>query len=989
MSSISQQVCADDRTQGNPLKRQGRLIVALPIFLLALVAGYSQASGATPTITGLSQSSGPVGTLITITGTNFGATQGTSTVAITFGRIVTPTSWSATSITAPVPSAGGGGTIDNIVVTVGGVASNGVPFSITPFITSVSPASGPVGTVVTITGTSFGRIQGDIQTLVTFNGTSAGFLGTWSDTKLVVAVPAGATTGNVLVTVLGFASNGVKFTVTPATGGITRVQHVSQDAGTTNTTTLTFPYPNTPGNFIAVAIRAGNSSSQVFTVSDSNGNTYHQATQLGQIAGQETLAIYYAENIKPGKLTLAALNIVSVSDTLSATLRVAILEYSGIVTANSLDAPAQGQGNSTSPSSGNLTTLSSVDLVLGAIETTNPANFTAGGGNAIVESVPAEPNTKLIVEDQILTSAGYTSASASLGASDNWGALLATFKGVAGIPPPNAPTVTRVGPSSGPVGTPITITGTNFGANQSNSTVTFNGTAAVPTNWSATSITAPVPAGATPGKVVVTVGAVASNGVFFTVTATGPTITGLSQTSGPVGTPITITGTNFGATQGNSTVTINSVRASPTSWSTTSVTAPVPSGNTVGSIVVTVGGIASNGIGFTITSSVPNITSVSPTSGPVGTVFTITGTNFGSTQGDFETFVTLDGKNAGFNGPWSNTKIVEAVPAGATTGNVVVTSFGVASNGVNFTVTPATGGITLVQHVSQDAGTTGATSLTFPYPNTRRNWIAVVIRAGNSASQKFTVSDSAGNTYQRAVQLGQTTGQETLAIFYAENISDRNYGALNAVSVSDTLAAPLRVAILEYSGVTPALSLDVTATGQGNSKAPNSGNASTTTSIDLLLGAVETANPASIAAGSGYTIEESVPAEPNTKLIVEDQILTSAAVVSANASLATSDNWGAVLAAFKGCGSVPSGPPTITSLSQASGTVGTPVTITGTNFGGCQGSSAVNFAGGGATPTSWNATSIVVPVPAGAVTGDVLVSVAALSSNAVVFTVLP
>ena len=64
----------------------------------------------------------------------------------------------------------------------------------------------------------------------------------------------------------------------------------------------------------------------------------------------------------------------------------------------------------------------------------------------------------------------------------------------------------------------MTITGTNFGATQGTSTVTFNGTTATPTSWSATSIVVPVPAGATTGNVVVTVGGLASNGVSFTVT---------------------------------------------------------------------------------------------------------------------------------------------------------------------------------------------------------------------------------------------------------------------------------------------------------------------------------------------------------------------------------------------------------------------------------------------------------------------------------------
>jgi len=51
---------------------------------------------------------------------------------------------------------------------------------------------------------------------------------------------------------------------------------------------------------------------------------------------------------------------------------------------------------------------------------------------------------------------------------------------------PTAPMiiVATLSPTSGTAGTPVTITGTNFGATQGSSTVTFNGTAATATTWS-------------------------------------------------------------------------------------------------------------------------------------------------------------------------------------------------------------------------------------------------------------------------------------------------------------------------------------------------------------------------------------------------------------------------------------------------------------------------------------------------------------------------
>jgi IPT/TIG domain len=247
-----------------------------------------------------------------------------------------------------------------------------------------------------------------------------------------------------------------------------------------------------------------------------------------------------------------------------------------------------------------------------------------------------------------------------------------------------SPTVTTVAPNSGLAGTVVTITGTNFGATQGTSTVTFNGTAAAPTGWSATSVVAPVPAGAATGNVVVTVGGQASNPVAFTVTTAAPTITTLNPNSGMVATAVTITGTNFGATQGASTVRFNGTAAAATGWSATSVVAPVPAGAATGNVVVTVGGQASNGVKFTVTAAlVPTITTVNPSSGIVATAVTITGTNFGATQGT--STVTFNG-TAAVPSSWSATSIVAAVPAGATTGNVVVTVGGQASNGVNFAV---------------------------------------------------------------------------------------------------------------------------------------------------------------------------------------------------------------------------------------------------------------------------------------------------------------
>ncbi|MGB9404052.1 MAG: DUF4038 domain-containing protein, partial [Candidatus Acidiferrales bacterium] len=167
---------------------------------------------------------------------------------------------------------------------------------------------------------------------------------------------------------------------------------------------------------------------------------------------------------------------------------------------------------------------------------------------------------------------------------------------------PAGPGIASLTPNSGPVSTSVMIAGTNFGTTQGASTITFNGTPATPTSWSATSIVAPVPAAATSGSVVVTVAGQPSNGASFTVTtsADSPIIASLTPNSGDVGTPVTIAGANFGAAQGASTVTFNGTAAAPTSWSATSIVAPVPSGAATGSVVVTVAGQPSNAASFSV-----------------------------------------------------------------------------------------------------------------------------------------------------------------------------------------------------------------------------------------------------------------------------------------------------------------------------------------------------------------------------------------------------
>jgi hypothetical protein len=167
-----------------------------------------------------------------------------------------------------------------------------------------------------------------------------------------------------------------------------------------------------------------------------------------------------------------------------------------------------------------------------------------------------------------------------------------------------APVLTSLSPNNGPVGTHVLISGSGFISGGLHGVVKFasNVIATMVFSYTNTSIVVAVPAGAVTGNVFLELVNVNSNSLPFTVSAPStPTITSLVPSSGGIGITVTINGTNFGATQGSSTVTFNGLVATATSWSATIITATVPVMATTGPVIVTVGGVASNSMTFTVT----------------------------------------------------------------------------------------------------------------------------------------------------------------------------------------------------------------------------------------------------------------------------------------------------------------------------------------------------------------------------------------------------
>ncbi|HLJ29310.1 MAG TPA: IPT/TIG domain-containing protein [Candidatus Angelobacter sp.] len=817
-----------------------------------------------PIIT-LSPAQGPLSTVVTINGANFGATQGASTVTVG-GIITTPSAWSNTAITIPLPNGLSPGS-NNVVVTVGGV-SNTTYFTLAPAITSLSPSSGAAGASITVTGTSFGNTQNGGS--LTFNGWGATPT-SWSNTQIVAPVPANATTGNVQVNAGFQLSNTVPFTVT-----------------------------------YVPSISSLNISSGAVGVMVEVTGSHFGATQ-----GSSTVTF----NGLAG--TPAQWN----DNQISVPVPVGATSGNIVVTVNGL--ASNGVAFTPGPSILSLTPNGGppgISLVISGV------NFGATQGSNFVEwnNIPLTCTSWSNTRITAILPPNY-------GNTTNVAANVVVFINGAGTS--NAVNFTLVpnillNPSQGAIGAPITITGTNFGATQGSSTVTFGGSNATPTSWSNTQIVVPVPAGVVLGNqtLTVTVGGVANSAPF----GVAPGISALSPSAGPIGTVVTITGTDFGTTQGSSKVIFGSITATPTSWSDRQIVTPVPSGVTQGGVAVIAAGLQSNSPLFTVTGA-PVINSFTPGEGVAGTIVILNGANFGATRG--ASTVTFNG-TAATPVSWSNTQIAVPVPGGATSGNVVVTVGGAPSNNVFF-----------------DVNSTGPS-------------IQSVSLAGASPGVPITITGS---------NFGATQGTSF--------VSWNNFG-LMITSWSNTSItalspnAPIGTGYLEVTVVTTASNGVPFTVVPGISFSSNKGSVGSSVTISVPGGGFGSTQGTSTLTFNG------VAATP-----------TSWSNTSITASVPGGVPAGGIPVAVTVGNIVYAGTfevlPAISSLSPTSGAVGTIVTVTGTSFGSTQGTSQLVFGDAVATPGSWSNTSITVPVPAGASTGNVVVTVAGIPSNGVPFTVGP
>ena len=887
-----------------------------------------------------------------INGTGFGATQGASTVKFTAAFTASIVSWSDTQIVAAVPSAAYTGPV---LVTVGGVSSNqSVYFNVPePRITSISPASGIIGTQVTVTGSGFQATRGANSSL-SFNGFTATII-TWSDTQIVASVPVSATSGAVSVSVNGVISNQDQlFTlpnplivgVVPTNGPIGTVVQISGSGFGASQGTSTFQF-KTSASTVNATVTSWTDTSITATV---------PATAVSGLVAVVVGGIPSSNNVQ---FTIPTPRVSSVTPVTGVSGTQITVSGSGFQAA---------KGSSTLAINGSTATTTSWSD--SQIVATVPSSATTGPVSVTVNAIPSN-------QDILFTR-------------------------------PN-PIITSVSPSSGQVNTQIAVNGFGFGATQGTSTLQIQGVTASVTSWSNTQIVATVPLAAITGYVRVTVAGVTSpDGVYFTIP--GPQITSVVPSSGAPGIPVTINGSGFRSTQtvgqNTSSVKFNGFGAPITSWSDTQIVATLPASATTGPVIVA-GVPGTSNANFVFTTANPIVTSLSPSSGPAGTQVSINGSGFGATTG-IANFSTV----AAAIVSWSDTQIVATVPTTVRSGGVSVTTSSITSNSnIIFTIPPPQ--ITSIVPSSGGAGTQvtvsgsgfqatrGTSSLSF-YPSgtafTIVSWsdtqivatvpaafgpnaVRVTVNGGDSNRDMTFTSPNpivsgispVGGPVGSQIQIsgsGFTTTQGTVAISFVN---------APVVSWSDTL-----ITATVASGITTGV-VRVTAGGATSTATPQF------TVGNLVLNAI---SPAAGPVGTPVTLTGKGFGAPGGSSNVsfnnvaatfsswtDTQIVANvpAGATTGPVKVTVSPNSTAFNPTFT-LGSI-----VLSSINPASGTNGSQVQIIGSGFGGTQGTSSVTFGGGwNAAIVNWSDTLITATVPASAVTGTVRVNVGAASSNSTV-----
>ena len=366
------------------------------------------------------------------------------------------------------------------------------PVSVSARIDSVTPAAGPVGTSVTVSGANFGATQG--TSTVTFNGVSAS-ASSWSSNNIVATVPSGATTGPVVVTVNGTPGNGVTFSVgqTGSFGGaITRASDGSPVAGAQVTAlqggaSKGAATSGADGSYTLGGLPAGSYDLSVAA------SGFESQTRTGQaVAGQATTTANFALNTTSFTYIYdEAGRLVGVVDPNGET---ATYNYDAVGNLTSVTRRSSAQVSIVEFTPNNGAVGASVTIFgtgFGATPAQNTVKF-----NGVTAAVQSATATQIVATVPSGATTGPISVTSPAGTATS----SASFTVGTSL----APTITGFTPTVGSPGSTVTISGTNFQTTASSNKVAFNGVRAVINAATATSLTAVVPSGAGSGRITVT-----------------------------------------------------------------------------------------------------------------------------------------------------------------------------------------------------------------------------------------------------------------------------------------------------------------------------------------------------------------------------------------------------------------------------------------------------------------------------------------------------
>ncbi|MFZ5971469.1 MAG: BspA family leucine-rich repeat surface protein [Bacteroidota bacterium] len=511
----------------------------------------------------------------------------------------------------------------------------------------------------------------------------------------------------------------------------------------------------------------------------------------------------------------------------------------------------------------------------------------------------------------------------------------------------------------------------------------------------------------------------ANNGTGSTL----PTISGFTPALGPVGTTVTITGTNFSSISANNTVMFNGTTAVVTVSTPTSITTTVPAGATTGPITVTVAGnTATSPTNFTIVSPQNFITQWNLATAGSGATQLSFGT---ATSGVANyTWQEISPGSATGSGSWSGTTLtIAGLPAGSTIrlqiaptnfqrinvssgldedrltqveqwGTTAWTSMQNAFRGctnlqITATDVPNLSGVTNMSSMFESCrslnspsnmgtwNTATVTNMTFMfYDATVFNqdigaWnTSAVTNMNTMFSEALAFNQDIGSWNTAAVtdmsdMFGYTTAfNQDISGWNTEAVTDMSFMFRGASAFNQDISSWNTAAVTDMRG----MFREATAFNQ-NIGAWNLGAVS---DIRFMLDNTGMDCNNYSATLIGWSANSSTP-NGRTLEATGRQYGTNA--VAARSNLTTTKGWTITGDAPSGSLCALAGPPTISSFTPSSGPVGITVTITGTNFSSTPANNTVTFNGTTALVTVSTTTTLTVTVPIGATTGPISVTV--------------